>query len=885
MPAPFAQALPFDAILELPAQNTRILTVNNRLSRGLTSRYGRALKGRSAPLPSIQPWNSWLAQCEFDLTFSKSEPHCSIQVIDATIARMLWTEIIVQSGEHDELRGLIDAGQLAALAAQADEIALHWKVVVDSAWTTPEYLQFSAWQRAYQERLRDRSALDRTRVALQVPNWIRQGRVKLPENLVLAGFSQYSPAMKDVLLACQDCGVSVYEYQPDVSVSLPAPRQVRSATPAQQWQQAIDWAKRALDGDATGRYAIVVPDLQGHADQARRLIHAALGADQAFNVAVAPPLAQWPAARAMLAWLKIVGGLSMDGQVAVELAGQALLAGHCAGDLQERGQRALIDVKWRQSQRIGVSSDDWRQFIEPLGQLHQAWGHAQALWTSISATDQLAWETWSSLFRQTLVETGFPGGQAQTSVGFQSVQALDVLLTRLAGLDDFFEPVTWRQALNRLQALASQTLFQPQRDSAARLDVLGLLEAEGGQWDGVWVMGLTDAVLPAAVSPNPLLPRQALAAAQAPRSTPEREREWAARTFEGLCQLAPSVIMSWPARDDQQELRASPLLNHLPVWDPLAEQDDAAGAIELERWTDGTCPPLDPDELVSGGVAVLETQARNPMWAFVRYRLNTRALESYARVPSRSLRGTFLHAVMRALWDDLQSRQQMVEWLSSPGLDKHLTEIVQRLARLMLSEWPPALVVLEQQRTIQLVKDWLRLEERRPSFAKWELEFAHHLRFEQLILKVTLDRVDLQQQDAQDGLILIDYKTGTSCPDPKKDWDRSPPVELQMIAYARALKASKGEWPSAIIWAQLHPKKLQMSGICSPQVQLPGLTSGEFASHQDWVEQIEKWDAALERLAQQFEAGRAENVSLRRSDTRYCDIGDILRLHEEPGDE
>ncbi|WP_262357983.1 hypothetical protein, partial [Bordetella pertussis] len=58
--------------------------------------------------------------------------------------------------------------------------------------------------------------------------------------------------------------------------------------------------------------------------------------------------------------------------------------------------------------------------------------------------------------------------------------------------------------------------FQPQRDPSARLDVLGLLEAEGGAWDGIWVLGLTDDVLPASPKPNPLLPLAVLRQVGAP---------------------------------------------------------------------------------------------------------------------------------------------------------------------------------------------------------------------------------------------------------------------------------------------------------------------------------------------------------------------------------
>src|SRR3546814_21132404 len=80
-------------------------------------------------------------------------------------------------------------------------------------------------------------------------------------------------------------------------------------------------------------------------------------------------------------------------------------------------------------------------------------------------------------------------------------------------------------AVGLLQRLAHETPFQPQRDPAARLDVLGFLESEGGRWDGVWVLGLTDEVLPAAPKPNPFIPLAALRQAHAPRAPPERRSE------------------------------------------------------------------------------------------------------------------------------------------------------------------------------------------------------------------------------------------------------------------------------------------------------------------------------------------------------------------------
>src|SRR3546814_1191732 len=82
------------------------------------------------------------------------------------------------------------------------------------------------------------------------------------------------------------------------------------------------------------------------------------------------------------------------------------------------------------------------------------------------------------------------------------LEAFDGLLDSLARHAPVMGKLGFSSAVGLLQRLAHETPFQPQRDPAARLDVLGFLESEGGRWDGVWVLGLTDEVLSAAPKPN-----------------------------------------------------------------------------------------------------------------------------------------------------------------------------------------------------------------------------------------------------------------------------------------------------------------------------------------------------------------------------------------------
>src|SRR5690606_34952359 len=126
-----------------------------------------------------------------------------------------------------------------------------------------------------------------------------------------------------------------------------------------------------------------------------------------------------------------------------------------------------------------------------------------------------------------------------------------------------------------------------------RLDVLGLLEAEGERWDGVWILGMTDDVLPAPPSPNPLLPASALAQANAPRATAARELAYAHDLFDALLHCAPTVIVSHALLEGERELRPSPLIALLPAMAaPDTEQRPAwvDSPVQIDLFAEEACP-------------------------------------------------------------------------------------------------------------------------------------------------------------------------------------------------------------------------------------------------------------------------------------------------------
>jgi probable DNA repair protein len=892
---PALPPLDFDALAALPASQVLVLTVNNRLARTLTGQLA-ARADRAIELPSIQPLSTWLSALAFDRSFESGAP---LQLLTPQQANVLWAQVIAEhSGEHV----LIDVQQAASLALQADTLMLHWKVRVQTLEYTPDHEQFLHWRAAYESRLSQLGVLDPARLAAKVGDWIEQGACPPPARVVLAGFAEYSPLIHGLCKAMASHGAELYELATPAPVRTSDPVVRPCASVKDEWVLATQWARAMLDQDPTGKYAIVAPALQAQASLARRVLARDLGF--AFNVAVAPALSEWPLGRALLAWLGLMVKVHVKGSLSASDAGAALLVGHCAGARSEAGARAAIDAAWRRDQRVDISLAKWSRDIAALPRLMAAWKEVALLWQD-QGRGKKTWFEWADRFRAGLAAVGFPGEGTQTSVQYQTCAALDTLLSQLAVLDDLLPRVVAHEALAMLARLAARTPFQPQRDRSARLDVLGLLEAEGGRWDGVWVMGLTDQVLPAVPSPNPLIPTPALARAGAPRSTPARELQWAQRLYAEILCLAPSLVFSWSVREGESENRPSPLLASLgpaalaseqtsgmspdgsPVVSSVVSSETSSEALsELARqtWRDEAQIPLQPNELITGGVDVLERQAMNPQWAFFRYRLRTRALPAHALAPVMAIpRGLLLHDVARVLWDELGDHATLQKRLPEPGFSKWVKDCVVFHASDHLRHWPVALREMEIERTVAVVLAWFEFELGREPFRVLEKETSHQLVIGSLSLNVKLDRLD----ELADGrLFLIDYKTGRHVPKPAKQWSGPQLRDIQLLAYAKVLQDGS-RLPSAMGWYRLHSSGIELQGVADESLGLAQVQVLSDASwgQSDWLEQVTHWSDALQALGHSFSQGQTLNQFWRREDTLYCDLGALLRLHQESDDD
>jgi probable DNA repair protein len=828
-----------------------VVTPNRRLAQALTWDFDLFQAGKASwEAADILPLDAFVQRLYEDALYAegRSSPGRSLpMLLSASQEEQVWREVV-------EKAALLAPDAAAASCAQAWRLSHAWRIEPGRA--TEDSQVFSVWASEY--RKKTAGEVDAARLPDLVATVLEE--VKRPKLLVAYAFDIVPPQARDFFAAFEAAHVSP-EPKPG--------RSTRTSFPSakDELEAAAAWARSRLEA-GKARIGIVVPDLQQRRKEVARVFSRVMQpgfnlsgspkSSQPFNISIGLPLAQYPVVALALSLISF----SRE-NLSYEETSRLIRSPFLAGGEKESSYRATLDARLRRDLEATVSLPKLIANLEKKSILRDRLERLFALRDDGLFADK-APSDWARHFSALLDATGFPGERTLDSHEFQTLAKWHEILGEFSRLERVASVFSFFDALKNLKSLCEKTLFQPE-GGGAPVQVLGILESAGLEFDCLWVSGLTDDAWPIDASPNPFLPVAAQKAAGLPEASAEGSLALDRRITEGWRRAADEVVVSHYTADKDRVVSPSPLILDVPegtVEIPAYPRlrDLIFARKKIEKLDDAKAPAF-AAKTVRGGTRVLTDQAACAFRAFARWRLRAEKLEEPVDGLDAAARGRLLHALMSSLLKEVKNN----EGLEKPDLSSAISRAAEEAVKEIGLEGRFA--ELERARLGRLAREWLEIERKRAPFEVVATEEKRTFKIGDLEFSGRIDRLD----KIQGGHALIDYKTSRN-PSPKH-WEPPRPDDAQLPIYAVT-----SEVPiAAVAFAKVRPGEMRFMGFSKEEKTIEGVRKAKA-----WNPLLEDWRKEVESLGAAYASGDARVDPKRELQTcRYCDLQTLCRVYEK----
>ncbi|SEN18594.1 PD-(D/E)XK nuclease family protein [Nitrosomonas marina] len=892
-----------------------VVTPNRRLAQVLKDCFSREQSNRQNAAwrtPDILPINAFTERIYQEAVYSIHSVEIPL-LLTVTQAHALWQTIIQTSETGSKL---LNTMQTAQSAYEAWQIVHAWRLTSDmhAYYLNDDCSAFQEWMEQYQSVLRENQYIDPACLVDLIVELCTQIEFNRPDNLYCYGFELLTPQQCFLLSKLQALGSKIHcvippylNHQETGNANI---ARVSCRNTQEEIYQAATWARSRLEADCSVSIGVVVPALTNCRSTVQRIFQEVMQPDvrdalpqaqsqqkdRPFNISLGLPLTAYPVVDLALSVLALVQrGLTFD------RASNLLRSPYIKGGDNEMHQRAMLCMQMRQKAEPFVTLEQLVSLLNVISQQsEQNTGNCQIqnpvlleIFTallSFSQTDiphRSHHATYARLFLQMLQIVGFPGERALNSTEYQTAIKWQEVVADFATLDCVQESTSCAAAVEKLNAVVANTLFQPQTPHTP-IQILGVMEAAGMVFDHLWVLGLSEEHWPMPSRPNPFLPYELQKKAGIPMKSTDEALNYSRQLQKNWLRGAKEVVLSHPVFSDGADAQAiapSSLIRGIPER-TAAEQhyklhrDLIVDAARVERIIDHHVN-LSKVPKVTGGTAVIKDYAACPFRAWAKHRLRVMDKDRPHVGFNARERGLLVHRVLHLLWQELKSKETLDTVLQT-DLEKILCSVASRAIE-EIGQWRPCVLskryrALEHQRLIHLMREWLDIEKKRDSFSIAATEKKYQLQLGDLALQVRVDRVD---RLANGQFLIIDYKTRSySISSMLGERLDEPQLPLYLV-----MTESDGPAVAGIAFAAINPGQMGFSAIVNETGLLPGVKAfselAACAQFSTWHELTTKWKQDLTDLANGFISGDARVLPKRFPLTcQYCDLQALCRIHE-----
>lgn len=879
-----------------------ILAPNLRVKDAILSQYLNSLAATVAITPNVIPIDVFIKKY-WELNARQSLNPCNeLQLLTASEEFLLWNEIIEDSLEKIPL---LNPDEMANAVAHSYQLARQWldpeifKEELKANSSIKDVAVFSQWAEIFQNRCSTLQLISLVDAIATFTQLLRSEKVvSFPDKLILVNFYNPPPLYQNFFAALQNSEELLTVAKETVNNKL-SKIKLEFNNKSSETQNCAAWVKEILNNNANAHIGIISSNKALDRTNIQQALRDTLNPDFLFFNHEEQPVFNSTGNSIRLSDNPIIHdallvlGLGREQYQIVDLIrllqSPFLSYGETSESEIETQARISLAGFLRHRAHSTISSRELSYLIKNEERTY----HCKLLATQLvqirtefrklQATSTA--QQWSQQFSRLLDIAGWPGSlnfQNQTSI----LNQWQKLLIQFSRTSSILPRLDYSSALAKLRLLATQQTMSNKFHSSLPVSFYSVSESIGMEFDHVWLLGFNDQQWPEPVKPSPFIPYATQKAAGIPRSHSEIQFNNGRKLFAQLLASTNfSVHASYCKNDGEQEFRASSFIQEFEFDDSsdiIRSLNQKAAplrhSIIMETISD-TSLPLSKEESLEGGASLITDQSNCPFRAFAKNRLKLEPEPSLETGLSKMARGTALHIALEHLFERINSSDE----LKTADLDIFTgyasTKAIEHLAKHFRDIMTPQFQLIEKQRIKGLLHKFIEVEKNRPPFNIIVREQPLSQNYENLLLKVRIDRIDRVENDSA---ILIDYKTGKYTIS-THNWMNDRPEDMQLPLYYTMATSNNFEQVNSVTIAHVNAEKIGYSGIAktesfSPEIKAIGKDKW---TDLDWEQITKYWSEKVLQFSNEFNAGECEVNPIDPIKTcTYCGLQSLCRIQE-----